>query len=172
MGEAAPKLHATRRSLDDLAAMTVAQLDTLYRRSTVPTSMQALNGDPVGRMLSIRYLDRGPIAGALRRFAGSDSFPWGGKSFHARAKSKGEGINRVNLGGRHKLFPFTTSIEASAIDGQPTIVLDYDKPENPGFIRSIHDELREVEPGLFLGPAMWKTDNGPAFVLWFAIDTR
>ena len=39
-------------------------------------------------------------------------------------------------------------------------------------IRQIHDEIREVSPGLFLGPAMWKTKAAPAFVLWFALDTR
>jgi hypothetical protein len=32
--------------------------------------------------------------------------------------------------------------------------------------------VREVAPGLYLGPAMWKTATAPAFVLWFALDTR
>ena len=50
--------------------------------------------------------------------------------------------------------------------------LDYDLADNPWAIRQIHDEVREVSPGLFLGPAMWKTEGAPAFVLWFALDTR
>ena len=53
----------------------------------------------------------------------------------------------------------------------PCIVLDYDLPDNPGVIRAIHDELREIEPQLFLGPAMLKAKAGPKFVLWFALDT-
>jgi hypothetical protein len=37
----------------------------------------------------------------------------------------------------------------------------------------IRDELREVAPGLFLGPAMLDTKNSPPkLVLFFACDTR
>ena len=50
--------------------------------------------------------------------------------------------------------------------------LDYDLADNPALIRAIHDEVREVAPGLFLGPAMWKSARGPTLVLWFALDTR
>jgi hypothetical protein len=35
----------------------------------------------------------------------------------------------------------------------------------------IRDELREIRPGLFLGPAMFDNGNAPArLVLWFACD--
>lgn len=57
-----------------------------------------------------------------------------------------------------------------SMDGAPCVVLDYDKPENPWLIRKIHDELREVSPGLFLGPAMAKTVRGPKLLLYFACD--
>lgn len=39
-------------------------------------------------------------------------------------------------------------------------------------IRKIHDEVREVSPGVFLGPAMWKSGQERTLVLWFALDTR
>ena len=39
-------------------------------------------------------------------------------------------------------------------------------------LRSARDEVREVSPGLFLGPAMWKGARGKALVLWFALDSR
>jgi hypothetical protein len=74
--------------------------------------------------------------------------------------------------GRQNLFPFATRFDASAIDGQPTLVLDYDLRVNPGYIRRIHDEIREVMPGLFLGPAMWKSGEQRTLVLWFALDAR
>ena len=47
-----------------------------------------------------------------------------------------------------------------------------ERSTKPYLIRAIHDEVREIERGLFLGPAMWKSKDGPKFVLWFALDTR
>ena len=38
--------------------------------------------------------------------------------------------------------------------------------------RSADDEIREVAPGLFLGPAMWKSGNEKTLVLFFALDAR
>ena len=161
------------RTLDDLAAMDVAALEALYRRGTVPASLRALDGSPTCRMLSIRGLDRGPVASLLRGFARSGAFPWAGKSFQASSDDEGTGINRVRLAGGRKWFPFKTRVEPSAIDGDACILLDYDDPVNPKPIRMIRDELREVAPGLFLGPAMLDTKNSPPkLVLFFACDTR
>ena len=158
-----------RFTADQLATMSVTELEDVYREGSVPT-IDALDGAPPGRMLT--------IAGALgwrgmrRRvaaFARSSVFPWGGKSFHSHSATSGRGINRVALLGEK--YPFDTRPEPSAIDGKECVFLDYDKPENPWFIRAIRDELREVSPGLFLGPAMWAPrGKTPQLVLWFAID--
>ena len=156
--------------LDALSRMDVAALGELYARGAHPAEVDALEGNPRGRMLAVRTLDRGVAAGAIRSLAGASFFPWGGKTFAGRG-ARGTGVNRLHLFGRHQLFPFHTRIAESAIDGAPCIALDYDLPDNPGIIRKIHDEVREVSPGLFLGPAMWKTDRRPALVLWFALDT-
>lgn len=125
-------------------------------------------------MLAVRGIDVTPLAFPMRTVAGASLFPWGGKSFNASSAKKGTGINRLKLGMlKRDCFPFKTVEDVSAIDGNACIYLDYDLPENPWFIRKIRDELREVSPGLFLGPAMWKEDTGGAIlVLWFAIDTR
>jgi hypothetical protein len=160
-----------RLDLDALSRLDVAALGQLYARGARPTSVDALEGHPRGRMLAVRGLDRGRIGEAIRAFADAAAFPWGGKSFAGKGAS-GSGSNRVHLFGRHQLFPFHTRIQASVLDGAPCIALDYDLPDNPQAIRMIHDEIREVSPGLYLGPAMWKTSQGPAFVLWFALDTR
>ncbi|HTQ43329.1 MAG TPA: hypothetical protein VMI75_11275 [Polyangiaceae bacterium] len=157
--------------LDALSRMDVAALGELYTRGSHPAQVDALEGNPRGRMLAVRTLDRGVAAGAIRSVAGASFFPWGGKTFAGRG-TNGTGVNRLHLLGRHQLFPFHTRIAASAIDGAPCIALDYDLPDNPGVIRKIHDEVREVSPGLFLGPAMWKAAKGPTLVLWFALDTR
>ena len=158
-------------SIDALAQLDATELGHLYEQGTVPTSLAVLDGAPRGRMLaSAGPLGRGPVAAAVRRFSASKVFPWAGKSFTSASTTEGSGVNRVRLGGTRELFPFATRVDASAVDGRPAIILDYDQPKNPALIRRIHDELREVSPGLFLGPAMWKAGDRKQLLLWFAID--
>lgn len=174
------KAHAERtRTLADLARKTEAELEALYRAADVDATFFERAGRPRGRMLAVRKLADGRPFDVLRGFAAHRAFPWGGKSFFRTSRAErlhndsaeGRGINRVRLGaGRFEWFPFDTRIAKSLVDGRDTVALDYDKPENPFFIRKIHDEIREIERGLFLGPAMWKTASGAAHVLWFALD--
>jgi hypothetical protein len=157
--------------LDDLSRLDVATLAQRYANAPTPSSVDGLDGHPQGRMLSVTHLDHGVAGAAIRALAGATLFPWGGKSFTGRGEF-GSGINRIHFGGRHQLFPFLTRIQPSAIDGAPCIALDYDLRDNPALIRAVHDEVREIEPGLFLGPAMWKAARGPVFLLWFALDAN
>lgn len=170
-GSSRSSLH----TLDTLAQRTSDELDALYRAAVVSTSMHAADGALVGRMLAVRGLP-GPLASPLRNWAGSRSFLWEGKTFQAASDTRGTGLNRVNVPGvfgRQNLFPFDTTFGPSAIDGKSTLILDYDLDVNPGYIRHVHDEIREVSPGLFLGPAMWKGAGGKkTLVLWFALDSR
>ena len=162
-------------SLDTLAARSLAELDALYRAAPVSASLYAADGALTGRMLAVRRLPGG-IASALRRWAASSSFVWEGKTFQATSDTGGVGHNRVSLPrvlGRQNLFPFATSFGSSAIDGKPTLILDYDLDVNPSYIRHVHDEIREVVPGLFLGPAMWRgARDTTSLVLYFALDAR
>ena len=166
--------RASIHNLDTLAHKTSEDLDALYRAATVSTTMHAADGALVGRMLAVRGLP-GALAKPLRNWAASRSFLWEGKTFQASADTRGVGHNRIfvpGLFGRQNLFPFDTSFGPSAIDGKPTLILDYDLDVNPAYIRHVHDEIREVSPGLFLGPAMWKRGNDKTLVLWFALDSR
>lgn len=158
--------------LDGLAQLASDELDALYRAAKVSSSMHAADGALTGRMLAVRGVPMA-IAGALRSWAASPSFVWEGKTFRADSDTRGGGHNRVyvpGVFGRQNLFPFETSFGPSAIDGKPTLILDYDLGVNPGYIRRIHDEIREVSPGLFLGPAMWKGAAKKTLLLWFALD--
>lgn len=170
---ARPQPVPATHTLDSLAAMSYDELAPLYAGGRVPASMDALDGHPEGRMLAVRATGHGPVFDLLRRFAGAPFFPWGGKSFRATGQTDGTGINRVRLAplGRQALFPFETHVAPSVMDGRDCVVLDYDLPDNPWLIRHIHDEVREVSPGLYLGPAMWKTAEGHEMLLWFALDT-
>lgn len=165
----------SRRTLDDLMAYTYSELDAMYRAATAPASLRAADGVLIGRMLAWNRIDRGPLATALRRFALSPAFVWEGKTFTAADDGAGGGYNRVHLAGllgHQHVFPFASRFGDSLLDGQRTIVIDYDRPDNPWWMRRIHDEIRELEPGLFLGLDLWRTEARSIGLVWFALDAR
>jgi len=169
-GRATPRI-----TLDALSHKTYDELEAMYLAATVPGSLHAADGKLVGRMLAVRKADRGLIARWLRRLARSPSFLWQGKTLAARSDTEGEGYNRVcveHLLGRQHVFPLGTRFGRSQFDGKPTIIVDYDRPANPGWMRRVHDEIRQLEPGLFLGLDMWKTARGSIGLVWFALDGR
>ncbi|HEX7477427.1 MAG TPA: hypothetical protein VF331_06450 [Polyangiales bacterium] len=157
--------------LDSLSRLDVDALGRLYALGTPPATVDGLEGHPRGRLLAVAALDHGVVGALVRSLMGAALFPWGGKSFVGKGTS-GRGFNRFHFGGRRQLLPFLTRVQASAVDGAPCIALDYDLRDNPGFVRAIQDEVREIQPGLFLGSAMWKAARGPRFILSFALDTR
>ena len=159
----------------DLAAlrsMNFQELDALYRSGTRPSSIADLDGDAVGAMLAWRTPARGPLAWLLRTFGASSAFPWEGKSFKSPSNELGEGINRVTLFGKRRWFPFKTRFEPSFLDGKPAFRLDYSGPANPPFVRSIVDEVREVAPRLYLGPAAYLFRGKPRPILYFAVSLQ
>lgn len=158
----------------DLAAlrrMSYAELDELYRNARRPDFISDVDGHARGAMLAWRRPRLGPIAWWLRVFGASTAFPWEGKSFQG-ASDEGTGINRVNFFGKRKWFPFKTRFDKSFLDGKPAFVLDYSGPGNPPLIRSIVDEIREVAPGLYLGPAALNYKGRPRPVLFFAVSLQ
>jgi hypothetical protein len=163
-------------TLDDLTARSLDELAGLYANGTVPDGFAlALDNHPKGRMIAVRGIDNVPVVNKIVDiFAKHPLFPWDGKSMAATSPETSDGINRIRLGAKMNWFPFKTSVQDSAIDGKPTIVLDYEQEGNPIFIKKIHDEIREVAPGVYLGPAMAKVgkDKPPVLVLWFGLDTN
>jgi hypothetical protein len=152
--------------LDDLLDLPHERLAALYRGAP-PPALARLSGDLRGRMLAVPAVPSA-ISALPCAWARTSAFPWRGKSFRPLAPGQGEGINRVVLD-RFRLFRFETSVGPSLDDGEPAVLLDYDLPENPGLIRRIDDEVREIEPGLLLGQAWLRLRRRPRFVLWFAL---
>ena len=157
------------RTLDDLLALPPDQLAPLYAAAEVPR-LDRVAGDLRGRMLAWPPVPRGPVAALLRRWASSSRFPWRGKSF-TPGDEKGEGINRVILD-RWRLYRFETFIGRSRAGAFDALQLDYDRPDNPFFIRPIRDEIRELSPGLYLGQAWLQiAARPPSLVLYFGLTT-
>jgi hypothetical protein len=161
--------------LHDLVNMSLVELTDLYRAGTVPESLRDLDDAVSGRLLALRGLDWRGAHALFARAAGSRYFPWAGKRFLHLDRNAGTGINRIRgvpFRGERLWYPFRTSVEASVIDGAPCIVLDYARPENPPVIRALRDELREVSPGLYMGPALLHVLGKPRLLLFFACDSR
>jgi hypothetical protein len=158
--------------LHDLASMSLVDLVDLYRAGTVPDSLRALDDADRGRLLAVRELDWRGARALFARVAMSRFFPWAGKRFQHLDRNEGTGINRIRLAGERLWYPFHTRVEASVIDDAPCVVLDYGRPENPPVIRALRDELREVSPGLFVGPALVRALGKHRLVLFFACDRQ
>jgi hypothetical protein len=158
------------QTLDDLAALSADELLEVYRAATTPV-LAEVEGDLVGRMLALNGTGHGLLARALRAFAAWRHFPWRGKSF-ASGTATGEGINRVFSDARpRKWYRFATFIGPSRAGAFAALQLNYDRPENPFFIRAIKDEVRQVRPGLFLGQAYLVTRRRTRLVLYFGLAT-
>jgi hypothetical protein len=157
----------TIHSLSQLIDLPPSELERLYKEARVP-ALDAIHGDLRGRMLAWAQLPERANR-ILARLARSDRFPWRGKSFSFIGSGRGEGMNRV-LRDRWKLFRFETSIGPSRAGSFDAVQLNYDVSKNPAVIRAIKDEIRELQPGLYLGQAylMWR--GQPKLVLYFGLE--
>lgn len=97
-------------------------------------------------------------------YRGTVDFPqksWLGKKFN-RAENTGVNVLRIEK------YPFTTRIEKGAHDKNlDVLVLDYNLPENPWWLRRIRDEIVEVAPGQYLGKVHYCIIPGFPFTVAF-----
>lgn len=158
-------------TIDELKRRSCAELESLYCELPAASSIKSLEGKPKGEVLAVNKLDFNPVDNLLQTFASTPVFPWLGKGFSADSEKQGQGNNRLNLlGYKPEWFDFQTRIEPSVVDGQNSVLLDYDLESNPLPIRHIRDELREAAPGIWFGPAMARVGDNHYTVLWFAVD--
>jgi hypothetical protein len=165
----APPAHATGETtrLDRLSQHPPGRIAALFAAARAPEALDRLEGDPVCRGL----IPGGRLA---RRWAASAGSPWIGKSFELVGENQLLGHNRLRPLGGTRALAFTGTVGPSLRDGRPALILRYDDPRvpSPWWTRAIHDELREIEPGLLAGPAALRLRSDRLMVLcWFAIDT-
>jgi hypothetical protein len=163
-----PAVTSRLARLNALLDLSCPELERMYEGARAPR-IGDVSGDLRGRMLAWPSLEARPrIGSAIRAFAGSRSFPWRGKTFNPKTEAAGNGINRV-FTDRVRLFRFETFIAPSRAGDFDALQLDYDLPGNPPVIRSIKDEIRELEPGLWLGQAWLRTKKREILWLYFAL---
>ena len=135
--------------------MDRAALDEVYRSAGAGTLPR---GDTRGTAIVAGSF----LARWYARFA--RLFAWQGKVFDIFADDGQSGI-LVN-----KVTPFSLTFivakvyrDASWMDGRETIVIDYSRTSF--FAARIRDEIREIEPGVYLGKVWW----GKRRILDFAL---
>lgn len=145
-------MHST---VKNWLGMTREQLDDIYRNAEPG---QLPQGDTRGTAILAGSLFSKTVAALARLFA------WQGKIFDIFSPDAEAGV-LVN-----KILPLgLTFIVAkvyrgdSWLDGKPTIIIDYSKTSF--FAKVIRDEIREVEPGVYLGKVWW----GKTRILDFAL---
>jgi hypothetical protein len=145
--------QAGSRTLDDLAGMSPAQLDQVYRSSVAAAI-------PAGKVRG-RALVRPGSALAVPRSKASRLL-WQGKIFHPDDSTA---INRFFgmriIRGRLYYAP-------SWMDGRTSLILDY---QGTSLVYGAYrDEIRQVAPGLFLGLMYARTTPQPTFKMYFALE--
>jgi hypothetical protein len=122
-------------SLDDLQRMSPGQLQQLFTQSEMG---RPLVGVARGRLLFLTD-DRFPKLKV--RMANS---VWRGKAATEDGWFTNRWIGNVNW------IESNYVIGPSWVDGRPAVIMEY-PPKTPLF-EPMHDELREVAPGLYIGP--------------------
>jgi hypothetical protein len=141
--------------------MSQAELDDLFRRSR-PGPI------PEGVSQGVAIVCPGTFWSRLiARFV--HHLAWQGKVFTKDPDGKGATLqNRITAASIQAIVARVYET-ASWIDGKPCIVLDYSKTSL--LARKIRDEIREVEPGLYLGKVWWGKTRLVDFALSFVPET-
>lgn len=94
--------------------------------------------------------DMSALDGEYKGVAYGYSGSWQGKTIFG---SKKTGINRfLNDGVLANRYPFALSVRKALRDtGKDVIVLDYNQPENPWWLKYIVDEMVQTGPQQYLG---------------------
>lgn len=136
-----------------LLTMTQAELDALFTNSPVG---DIPNGEADGTAIVAPGTHFSPtIAKFINLFA------WQGKVFDAK---KGVLKNRISPFGLNAIIAKVYK-GPSWLDGKECIVLDYS--ETSTVAQWIRDEIRQIEPGLYLGKVYWEKSRLIDFALKF-----
>jgi hypothetical protein len=163
-------LDDVQRRLDPRATRheIAAELDEKFRSGSPPDPLP--QGLLPGRLLTMTWRD---VPDAFVARVARLYMPWLGKSFDSEA-SMGVNVLAKNarvplkilwpryvvereLADRLEAFPFRTRVDEGAVDpGLKVLKIDYDFDANPKLIRSILDELVQIDDGVYLGKILFR----------------
>jgi hypothetical protein len=144
---------AMTHSVDQLLAMTQAELDALFTAS--------LAGEiPTGEAQGTAIVAPGTIySSRIAQFL--NTFAWQGKVFD---REKGVLSNKILPFGLNAIIAKVYK-DNSWIDGKECIVLDYSSTSL--LAHWIRDEIRQIDPDMYLGKVYWDKERLIDFVLQF-----
>lgn len=95
--------------------------------------------------------------------------PWKGKYFNITSNL---GVNFVrdadNLYQKNPMFPFKTYYGKGALDPSKDVFkIDYNVPENAGWLKAVLDELVEIKPGYYIGKMQYIISPGNVWTLGY-----
>ncbi len=142
-------------TLEQWISLSREELDSIYEQSSAGEL-------PAGDMRGTAIVTGSLLPRTLARVA--RLFAWQGKVFDIFSDNGNSGV-LIN-----KVTPWSLNFivakvyrDKSWMDGEDTIVIDYG---STSFLASvIRDEIREVEPGLYLGKVWWKSTRILDFAL-------
>ncbi len=147
-------MHAT---VENWLGMSREQLDDVYKRAE-PGRL------PVGEMHGTAILAGSELSDTVA--TGARLLAWQGKVFDVTDPLADAGLltNRILPLGI-TLITAKVFRGESWLDGAQTIIIDYSTTSF--FARNVRDEIREIEPGIYLGKVWWNKHR----VLDFALTT-
>lgn len=141
------------RTAEDLAACHEDQLNALFASGYV-TSV------PAGPLRGLPLVNPGSRNARIASRGGRAV--WSGKRIDA------ESLVAVNRFFGLPMIRADVRIEPSLRDGAPAIVLDYS--DRSLLYANVRDEIREIQPGLFLGYVDDVRTSDPVARRWFALE--
>ena len=66
-------------------------------------------------------------------------------------------------------YRFTARTGRSLFSDRDVLLLDHDRPENPSYVRRFHDELVELEAGLYLATSHHRSGVDLRYLCHFAL---
>lgn len=163
------RIVASGHTLESLVGAHPRALRQIYGQGR-PAAPAELGDEPRGALLALEdaraFSLLRPLMKGLDGLTALGRSPWRGKVFD----HGGNAGQNVLVGGK-RVARFRATLAASALDGQPTLALTYDEPafKNPWPLTRVVDELRMIDDGVAIGPALVRRRHGLDVVLWFGL---
>ncbi len=161
---------ATITALEELGS---EELERLFASGSVPR-LEELEGRLRGRAILPRNEEAfcGWCEGLVRALFRSPFILWAGKEFYRDPEGAWNARNlfySASFG--HGSFRMRPVIAASPMAKRTVLFLDYRNERNPAVIQRVLDEVVAVAPGLWLGRAWYRVEQGaPVELVWFALE--